>query len=101
MARGDHKVLVVVAARAFWSDPLSDFFARDMLHEYRVLPMAFNGFLRDLMRPAGRVWVAQDGDLVRGISRGGYLRAPIRGPRSPKRNARCGPVHRLRAPATA
>jgi hypothetical protein len=37
MTRGDHAEIVAVTARAFWCDPLVDFFCRDMLHEYRFI----------------------------------------------------------------
>ncbi|HUY65908.1 MAG TPA: hypothetical protein VMV06_03745 [Acidimicrobiales bacterium] len=41
MDRGDYAEVVAVAVRAFWCVPLVDFFSRDLLHEYRLLPAVF------------------------------------------------------------
>ena len=40
----EHAEVLAVTARAFWDDPLFDFFSRDLLHEYRLLP-AFDPYL--------------------------------------------------------
>jgi GNAT superfamily N-acetyltransferase len=102
MTRGDHAEIVAVTARAFWCDPLVDFFCRDMLHEYRLLPAVFRVYLADLM-PDGTVWVGEHGGKPRGVA--GWL-PPGAFPRSVRREARrsAGSVsvlargrHRLRA----
>lgn len=78
--RTDHREVVAVAARAFWFDPLIDFFTRDLLHEYRVLPGVFDGYLRDVRRARGETWVADHDARPRGVaawlSPGGYPRRP-------------------------
>lgn len=59
MTRDDHGELVAVAARAFWHDPLLDFFARDLLHEYKLLPAGFDTYLKDVAGRRGEVWVGE------------------------------------------
>ncbi|MCE7882280.1 MAG: hypothetical protein DYH08_00155 [Actinobacteria bacterium ATB1] len=51
--------VTAVAARAFWHDPLIDFFARDLLHEYRLLPGSFSSLFADLACPAGGAAIAE------------------------------------------
>ena len=46
MRADDRREIVAVAARAFWHDPLLDFFSADLLHEYRVLPTMFGGVVQ-------------------------------------------------------
>src|SRR6266540_3549044 len=57
MVAGDRPEVLAVAARAFWSDPLFDFFARDLMHEYKVLPVALNAYLKDLESSESENWV--------------------------------------------
>lgn len=59
MTRDDHRELVAVSARAFWHDPLLDFFTRDLLHEYKLLPAGFRAYISDLTGPHAEVWVAE------------------------------------------
>jgi GNAT superfamily N-acetyltransferase len=70
-----------VTARAFWCDPLVDFFSRDMLHEYRLLPVVFKVFLRDLLRPNAELWIGEHRGRPRGVAGwlppGGFPR-PVR-----------------------
>jgi GNAT superfamily N-acetyltransferase len=68
MHRDDYAEVIAVTARAFWCDPLVDFFSRDMLHEYRLLPRVFTAYLRDLMRPGARLWVGEHGGRPRGVA---------------------------------
>lgn len=77
--------VLAVTARAFWDDPLFDFFARDLLHEYRLLPAFFGLYLRDLRSPGGEVWVAEHEGRPRGMA--GWL-APGAYPRSGWHEAR-------------
>ena len=82
MDRGEYAEGVAVAARAFWCDPLVDFFSRDMLHEYRLLPAVFEVYLRDLIAPEAELWIGEHGGRPRGvagwISPGGYPRPAVR-----------------------
>ena len=59
MRPDERRELVAVAARAFWHDPLLDFFARDLLHEHRVLPSGFRAYIADLSAPGAEVWVGE------------------------------------------
>lgn len=85
MARDEEEEITAVSARAFWHDPLVDFFSRDPLHEYRLLPTAFTGLLADLRDPSACVWVAEFRGRPRGIA--GWI-APGGWPRSRARDAR-------------
>jgi GNAT superfamily N-acetyltransferase len=76
---------VAVTARAFWCDPLIDFFTRDLLHEYRVLPAVFAAYLRYLQGPSAEVWVAEHDGAPRGVA--GWL-APGGHPRPAPAEAR-------------
>jgi GNAT superfamily N-acetyltransferase len=61
---GDRPTVLAVAARAFWNDPLFDFFARDLLHEYRLLPLLLDAYLREIESSRGESWVGEvDGRL--------------------------------------
>jgi ribosomal protein S18 acetylase RimI-like enzyme len=51
--------LQAVAARAFWCDPLFDFFCRDLFHEHVVLPRVFRLFFHDLHAPGAEIWVGE------------------------------------------
>jgi GNAT superfamily N-acetyltransferase len=84
MVRGDTPDVVAVAARAFWCDPLVDFFCRDMLHEYRLLPSVFRAYLKDLSTPRAEVWVGEHGGLPRAVA--GWL-APGAHPRPIRQEA--------------
>jgi len=75
MRAEDRPEVLAVAARAFWSDPLFDFFARDLMHEYKLLPVMMSAYLKELeSQPGERLvgevdgqprafagWVAPDG----------------------------------------
>jgi ribosomal protein S18 acetylase RimI-like enzyme len=78
MTGEDYEEVIAISARAFWYDPLVDFFSRDMLHEYRLLPAVFKVYLRDLMRPHAELWIGENGGRPRAVA--GWL-APGRYPR--------------------
>lgn len=82
MKRDDHRELLAVAARAFWHDPLLDFFARDLLHEYKVLPAGFDAYLKDAAGPQGEVWVSDHQGRPRAVAAwlrpGSYPRPALR-----------------------
>jgi GNAT superfamily N-acetyltransferase len=59
MDPSEEREMQAVASRAFWCDPLFDFFSRDLLHEHRVLPHVFRLFFRDLHAPGAEVWVGE------------------------------------------
>ncbi len=75
----DRNEVVAVTARAFWNDPLFDYFTRDLLHEYELLPRLFRAYLKDVAGPEAAVWVAERAGRPRGvagwISPGGYPRS--------------------------
>jgi len=85
MTRSDYPDVIAVTARAFWCDPLVDFFCRDMLHEYRLLPAVFGVYLRDLLGPGAEVRVADHGGRPRGVA--GWM-APGAFPRPTLRETR-------------
>jgi GNAT superfamily N-acetyltransferase len=85
MTENDRKEVIAVTARAFWSDPLFDFFTGDLLHEYRLLPTIFDAYMKDLAGPEAEVTVADDRGQILGIA--GWL-APGSLPRSPGDEAR-------------
>ncbi len=68
MTTADSAEVLAVTARAFWYDPLVDFFTRDMLHEYRLLPAVFKVFLWDLMRPGAAMWVGEHEGRPRAVA---------------------------------
>jgi GNAT superfamily N-acetyltransferase len=82
MIGGDAREAIAVASRAFWNDPLVDFFSRDLLHEYRLLPSVFRGYLADLTGTTTETWVAEHEGRPRGVAGwlepGGYPRGPLR-----------------------
>jgi GNAT superfamily N-acetyltransferase len=84
MTAQDYNELVAVTARAFWHDPLIDFFTRDLLHEYRLLPAVFDGYLKDLMTPSAQIWVGECGGRPRAVA--GWL-TPGSYPRPPRQEA--------------
>ncbi len=65
---GEHAEVVAVSARAFWHDPLFDFFTRDLLHEYELLPHLFRAYLKDLAAPGAELWVAEHDSRPRGFA---------------------------------
>jgi GNAT superfamily N-acetyltransferase len=81
MTRADSREVVAVTARAFWHDPLFDFFSRDLLHEYRLLPVVFKADFADLRRSRAELWVAERDGRPRGVAGwlppGGYPRPPL------------------------
>jgi GNAT superfamily N-acetyltransferase len=64
--------ILAVTARAFWDDPLSDFFSRDLLHEHQVLPRFFAAVLDDLQGDGRVVNVAEHHGRPRAIA--GWLK---------------------------
>src|ERR1700694_5690551 len=60
--------ILAVTARAFWHDPLFDFFSRDLLHEYRLLPAVFHADIADLQRSRAQLWVAERAGRPRGLA---------------------------------
>jgi GNAT superfamily N-acetyltransferase len=76
--------MLAVTARAFWSDPLFDFFTRDLLHEYRLLPTVFHLYFKDLPSGLAQIWVADHDGEPRGLA--GWL-PPGALPRSALREA--------------
>jgi GNAT superfamily N-acetyltransferase len=59
LAASERAEVLAVVSRAFWHDPLADFFSRDLLHEYRLLPLVFAPTLDELRRPGGHESVAE------------------------------------------
>lgn len=82
MGVGELGEVTAVAARAFWHDPLIDFFARDLLHEYRLLPRSFSSLFADLTCSAGSVEIAEFRGRPRAVAGwlapGGYPRGTSR-----------------------
>jgi ribosomal protein S18 acetylase RimI-like enzyme len=78
MTKKDYPEVLAVTSRAFWFDPLIDFFSKNLLHEYRMLPSLFSGYLKDVMAPGARAWVGEHQGRPRGIAGwlppGGYPR---------------------------
>ncbi len=68
MTSGDRREVTAVTARAFWCDPLVDFFSRDLLHEYEILPSVFTVYLRDLLRPGAHTWIGEHDGRPRGVA---------------------------------
>lgn len=106
MRAEDRAEVLAVAARAFWSDPLFDFFARDLMHEYEFLPVVMNAYLKELENQPGehRVgevdgrprafagWVAPDGidrSPAAEARRTPRMIPPSRGPSTPSRRSDC------------
>ena len=85
VARHEYNEVLAVTARAFWCDPLIDFFTRDLLHEYRILPGVFNAYLKDLRAPSAQLWVGEHDGRPRGVA--GWL-APGGYPRSATQEVR-------------
>jgi GNAT superfamily N-acetyltransferase len=56
---------IAATSRAFWPDPLFGFFARNEVHEHRVLPIFLGAMMRDAQRH-GQVWTAGDDTQVIG-----------------------------------
>jgi GNAT superfamily N-acetyltransferase len=56
---------IASTSRAFWPDPLFGFFARDEVHEHRVMPIFLGAMIRDASKH-GQVWAARDGERVVG-----------------------------------
>jgi GNAT superfamily N-acetyltransferase len=81
----EYREAIAVAARAFWYDPLIDFFSRDLLHEYKVLPRVFGGYLADVRGPNAELWVGEHNGRPRGVA--GWL-APAGYPRPFAQEAR-------------
>ena len=65
--RGDRREVVAVLARAFYPDPLFGFFARNRLHEYRLLASVFDTFTADAA-PFRQTFVAEVDDSVVGAA---------------------------------
>ena len=56
---------IAASSRAFWPDPLFGWFARDEVHEHRVLPIFLGALLRDALVD-GEVWAATERGRVLG-----------------------------------
>jgi GNAT superfamily N-acetyltransferase len=82
--RRERREAVAVLARAFWHDPLFDVFAKDLLHEQRLLPLFFSAVMNDVVRAGGRAWVAEVDGHPRGVA--GWL-APGAYPRGRRHDA--------------
>jgi GNAT superfamily N-acetyltransferase len=63
-----HREILAVTARAFWHDPLFDFFTRDLLHEYVLLPHVFRLYFKDLLPGRSEVWVGEHDGRPRGVA---------------------------------
>jgi ribosomal protein S18 acetylase RimI-like enzyme len=85
MTKDDYAEVLAVAARAFWYDPLVDYFSRNMLHEYRLLPAAMRVYIKDLQGQHAETWVGERDGRPRGIA--GWL-PPGSFPRSGMREVR-------------
>jgi GNAT superfamily N-acetyltransferase len=85
LADDEHAEIVAVTARAFWDDPLCDFFTRDLLHEHLVLPRFFAAVFDDLGGEGRRVTVAEHRGRPRAVA--GWLR-PGAYPRPPREEVR-------------
>ena len=85
MTKDDYAEVLAVTARAFWYDPLVDYFSRDMLHEYRILPAAMRVYIKDLQGEHAETWVGERDGRPRGIA--GWL-PPGSFPRSGMREVR-------------
>jgi GNAT superfamily N-acetyltransferase len=68
MTQNDYPEILAVTSRAFWFDPLIDFFSKDLLHEYRLLPTLFAGYLKEVMAPGAEAWVGEHQGRPRGIA---------------------------------
>jgi ribosomal protein S18 acetylase RimI-like enzyme len=68
MADEDYNEILAVTSRAFWFDPLIDFFSKDLLHEYRLLPALFSGYLKDVLEPGAEAWVGEYQGRPRGVA---------------------------------
>jgi GNAT superfamily N-acetyltransferase len=63
----DLSVTVAVAARAFWNDPLSNFFLPDLLVQHRLAWRYFDAVVRDTFEH-GELWVATADEHVVGFA---------------------------------
>jgi GNAT superfamily N-acetyltransferase len=63
-----HREILAVTARAFWHDPLFDFFTRDLLHEYTLLPRVFDLYFKDLPPDRSEIWVGEHDGHPRGVA---------------------------------
>lgn len=68
MVEAERAEVLAVTARAFWFDPLIDYFTRDLLHEYRVLPTVFGAIFKDLAAPLASISVAEHAGRPRGVA---------------------------------
>ena len=85
--------LIAVAARAFWDDPLFNFFAPDLLVQHRAMPGFFAAAIHDCARH-GSVWTATTNDTVVGVA--AWLppgvHVPTRGLRALRQLRHAGPT---------
>jgi GNAT superfamily N-acetyltransferase len=72
LAAAEYPEILAVTARAFWYDPLCDFFTRDLLHEHQVLPRFFGAVFDDLREDDRVVHVAEHDGRPRAVA--GWLR---------------------------
>lgn len=59
--------LIAVATRAFWDDPLFNFFSPDLLRQHRSMPGFFAAAVYDCAR-YGEVWTATIGETIVGVA---------------------------------
>ena len=60
--------VIAVISRAFWHDPLFDFFARDLLQQYELLPRFFRIAFKDLPADIAELSVAEHDGRPRGFA---------------------------------
>jgi GNAT superfamily N-acetyltransferase len=68
MRADEHNEVIAVTARAFWHDPLFDYFTRDLLHEYDLLPTLLRLAFRDLRPENAPIFVAEHDQRPRGVA---------------------------------
>jgi len=64
----EQREVLAVTARAFWHDPLFDFFTRDLLHEYIRLPDVFRMYFKDLRPGRSETWVGEHDGRPRAVA---------------------------------
>jgi ribosomal protein S18 acetylase RimI-like enzyme len=67
LARADVNTSIAVATRAFWDDPMFNFFNPDLLAQHKNLVGFFAGAVHDCA-DHGEVWVARAGPTVAGVA---------------------------------
>jgi ribosomal protein S18 acetylase RimI-like enzyme len=67
LSRPDVNTSIAVATRAFWDDPMFNFFTPDLLAQHKNLVGLFAGFTHDCAEH-GEVWVAKLGPTLAGVA---------------------------------